>query len=212
VGSVRRLGFVGAASPGGYWCGAGPRQAETDVVTLGSVADSGLWVAVLTGGTAVLASWVTSGGNARAARIQAEASARAQHHSRVREIRRTAYLEFIEQAHITGELHWRVGDIFAQSAGPDDQLARIQQVRSDLRDAFDPLMRCARAVFLEGPAPVADAAEAVHQAASEANSVLGMFSLGENGARELFDESCQVFRLHLKKFIETARSAVQDAS
>jgi hypothetical protein len=176
------------------------------------VADSALWVAVLTGGTAVLASWVTSGGNARAARVQAEASARAQQHSRVREIRRTAYLEFIEQAHITGELHWKVGDIFAQAAGPDDQLARIQQLRIDLRDAFDPLMRCARVVLLEGPAPVAEAAEAVQQAASEANSVLWMLSRGESGARERFEESHQVFRTHLKRFIETARSAVLDAS
>jgi hypothetical protein len=181
-------------------------------MTLGSVADSALWIALLTGGTAVLASWVTSGGNARAARIQAEASARVQHHSRVREIRRTAYLEFIEQAHITGELHWRVGDIFAQPSGPDDQRARIQQLRSDLRDAFDPLMRCARTVLLEGPTPVAEAAEAVQQAASEANSVLSLLSRGESGAREQFDESHEVFRFRLKRFIEIARHAVQEAS
>jgi hypothetical protein len=70
-------------------------------MTLGSMGDGTVW-AILTGGTAVLASWVTSQGNARAARIQAEASAHAQHHSRIRDIRRTAYLEFMEQAHITG--------------------------------------------------------------------------------------------------------------
>jgi hypothetical protein len=42
------------------------------------MADSALWVAVLTGGTAVVASWMTSRGNARAARVQAEAAAQAQ--------------------------------------------------------------------------------------------------------------------------------------
>ncbi len=50
----------------------------------GHLADSALWVAVLTGGTAVVASWVTSRGNARAARVQAEAAAQAQQHSQAR--------------------------------------------------------------------------------------------------------------------------------
>ena len=59
------------------------------------MADSALWVAVLTGGTAVVASWVTSRGNARAARVQADAAAQAQQHSQVRAARRTAYLEFV---------------------------------------------------------------------------------------------------------------------
>jgi hypothetical protein len=67
-------------------------------MTLSNMTDDALWVAVLTGGTAVLASWVTSRGNARAARVQAEASAQNQQRSRSRETRRTAYLEFIEVA------------------------------------------------------------------------------------------------------------------
>lgn len=46
--------------------------------------DIAVWVAALTGGTAVLASWVTNLGNVRAARVQAEASAQAQHRGRVR--------------------------------------------------------------------------------------------------------------------------------
>lgn len=40
--------------------------------------DTTLWVAILTGGTAVLAGWVTSLGNTRAAKVQAEASTRVQ--------------------------------------------------------------------------------------------------------------------------------------
>jgi hypothetical protein len=171
--------------------------------------DSTVLVALLTGGTAVLASWVTSRGNARAARIQVEASAQAQQHGRLREIRRTAYLEFIEQAHITGELYWRLGDVYAQLTDPGDQLFRIQELRSDLRDAFDPLMRCARTILLEGPAPVAAAAEAVKQAASNANGALWMISQGENGSRERFDKAHEIFRFNLDKFIETARTAME---
>jgi len=173
------------------------------------MADSALWVAVLTGGTAVLASWVTSRGNARAARVQAEASAWVQQRSQDRTARRTAYLEFIEQAHITGELHWRLGDIYAQLTDPDEQLARLNQLRGQLRDAFDPLMRCARTILLEGPAPVADAAEAVRDAAAEANGALWMLSQGQDDAAEHFDQAHRAFRLELERFIEAARMAVQ---
>ena len=172
------------------------------------MADSALWVAVLTGGTAVLASWVTSRGNARAARVQAQAAAQAQQHSQERVARRTAYLEFIEQAHITGELHWRLGDIYAQLTDPDDQLARLSQLRERLRNAFDPLMRCARTIVLEGPAPVAEAAQAVKDAAAEANGALWMLSRGQDGATERFDQAHQAFRLELERFIEAARMAV----
>ncbi|MGW7079764.1 hypothetical protein [Streptomyces sp. NPDC054866] len=42
--------------------------------TLIGMGDIAVWVAALTGGTAVLASWVTNLGNVRTARVQAEAS------------------------------------------------------------------------------------------------------------------------------------------
>jgi hypothetical protein len=79
--------------------------------------DEALWVAALPRGMAVLASWVTSQGNARAARARAEASAHVQQVRHLREIRRSAYLELIEQAHITGELHLKLGDVYAQLSG-----------------------------------------------------------------------------------------------
>jgi hypothetical protein len=172
--------------------------------------DDALWVAVLTGGTAVLASWVTSRGNARAARVQAEASAQNQQRSRSLETRRTAYLEFIEQAHITGEFYWRLGDVYAQPTDSGEQLARIQQLRADLRNAYDPLSRCARVILLEGPAPVVEAAEAVKRAASDANHLLWELSQAETGARERFDEAYQIFCVQLSKFIEAAQEAMAD--
>ncbi len=178
------------------------------MTTLGGMADGTLWVAILTGGTAVLASWVTSHGTARAARIQAEASMRAEQLGRVREIRRTAYLEFIEQAHITGELYYRVGDVYAQPTDEQAQLARIEQLITDLRDAFDPLNRCTRVVVLEGPESVAEAAESVKRAASDSNRALRRVSQGEPNARERFDEAHRVFRGQLAGFITTARSAL----
>ncbi|TGA96007.1 hypothetical protein [Streptomyces sp. MZ04] len=52
--------------------------------------DSALWISSLTAGTAVLASWVTSRGTARAAQIQAAATERTQRTLRVSEARRSA--------------------------------------------------------------------------------------------------------------------------
>ncbi|GIH25152.1 hypothetical protein Aph01nite_34620 [Acrocarpospora phusangensis] len=53
--------------------------------------DGTVWVAVLTGATAVIASWVTSHGNRRAATAQEEMSARAQFVREQREARKAAY-------------------------------------------------------------------------------------------------------------------------
>lgn len=170
--------------------------------------DSTVWVAVFTGATAVLAGWVTTQGNARAAKVQAEASARAQYRDRVREARRAAYLDVMEQAHITGELYWRVGDAYVQLAAPDGRSARIQEVRGELRAAYDPLMRSVRVVLLEGPAPAAAAAEAVQQAAREANRALWRITEGGQGARERFDEAHEAFRRRLERFIEAAAHAM----
>ncbi|MGI5232512.1 hypothetical protein [Actinoallomurus sp. CA-142502] len=170
--------------------------------------DGALWIAALTGGTAVLASWVTSRGNTRAARVQAEASAHAQHRIKAHELRRTAYLQLIEQAHLVGELYWRLGDVYAQLTDPVDQLARIEQLRADLRNAFDPLSRCVRVVVLEGPPTVADAAEHLRQATMRTNRALSSISQGQSDARERFDDAHRFFRASLEHFIEAARNAI----
>jgi hypothetical protein len=185
--------------------------AATAVGRLASMVDSAVWVTAFTGATAVLASWVTSQGNARASRIQAEASARAQQHGHIREVRRTAYLELMEQAHITGEFYWRLGDVYVQLTDADAQLVRIEQLRADLRDAFAPLMRCVRVVVLEGPLPVAEAAEALQQAAAAANSAMRRISLSEADARSRFEEAHSHFRRRLESFIEAARAATDTA-
>ncbi|MEU1530171.1 hypothetical protein [Streptomyces fagopyri] len=170
--------------------------------------DSTVWVAVFTGATAVLASWVTTQGNARAARVQAEASARVQHRDRIRETRRGAYLDLMEQAHLTGQLYWRVGDAYAQLDDPEDRLTRVQELRDELRGAFDPLMRAVRVVVLEGPVPAAEAATAVQQAAAQANRALWHVTRGDPGAHERFDGAHEVFRHTLERFTGTARDAM----
>jgi Fe-S cluster assembly scaffold protein SufB len=134
----------------------------------------------------------------------------AEDRSSVRQTRRTAYLDFLEQAHVTGELYYRLGDVYVQVADPNDQLARIDDLRSDLRDAFDPLMRAARMVVLEGPAAVAEAAEAVRQAASDANRAMWRITQSDAGARDHFDAARHVFQTHLTEFIEASRTAAAE--
>ncbi|MFJ9381622.1 hypothetical protein [Streptomyces sp. NPDC101455] len=170
--------------------------------------DSAVWVAVFTGSTAVLASWVTTLGNARAARVQAETSLQAQGRDRVRDSRRSAYLELMEQAHVTGELYWKVGDANFHLTGHTERLARIEDLRTQLRNVFDPLMRCVRVIVLEGPDTVAKAARGVLEAASETNSALASIAQEEPEARERFDAAQGRFRARLEEFIEAAHKAV----
>ncbi|MFF4472181.1 hypothetical protein ACFYZ3_21735 [Streptomyces sp. NPDC001599] len=172
--------------------------------------DNTVWVAVFTGGTAILASWVTTLGNARAARVQAETAVEAQRRDRVRSSRRDAYLDLMAEAHVTGELYWRVGDAYAQLMDEDALAAHIEEIRTRLRDGFDPLMRCVRVIVLEGPDTVARAARAVLEATSESNSALARVAEGRPRAREGFDAAQARFRHRLDEFIEAAHTAVGD--
>ncbi|MFI1163357.1 hypothetical protein ACH4UM_07030 [Streptomyces sp. NPDC020801] len=173
------------------------------------MADSALWVAALTGGTAVLASWVANVGNVRAARTQAEASAEAQHRERIRDGRRAAYLELMERAHTMGELYRRVVDAHFQHGDGERFLNRVQELRVAVREAYDPLMRGVRAIGLEGPAGAAAAAGAVLTAATEVSRSLWHVSLGEADARARFDTAREAYLGSLERFVEAARVAME---
>ncbi|WP_202521108.1 hypothetical protein [Streptomyces sp. SID5614] len=100
------------------------------------MADNTLWVGVLTAGTAVVASWVTSQGTARAARIQAETTAAVQRADQ----RRTAYADVIEQAQKMGDLYWKVNDAHTEP-DPESRAAMLKDLRLRLRDAAPPRTR-----------------------------------------------------------------------
>ncbi|MFI6493436.1 hypothetical protein [Streptomyces sp. NPDC050564] len=172
--------------------------------------DSAVWVAAFTGGTAVFASWVTNLGNVRAARVQAEASAQSQHRGRVRELRRTAYLELMEHAHIIGELYRRVLDAFLQITERDQRLTRFEELRSELREAYDPLMHSVRVVVLEGPPATAEAAQAVLNAALNGNRCLWRITCGDDAdAHAHFNEVQAAYLRCLGRFVEAARGAME---
>ncbi|MFD6967672.1 hypothetical protein [Streptomyces sp. NPDC059979] len=173
------------------------------------MADIAVWVAAFTGGTAVLASWVTTLGNARAARVQAEASAQAQHQGQVRELRRAAYLELMAHAHVMGELYRRVVDAFHQIADPDEQLARFEELRSELREAYDPLMHSVRVVALEGPPATAEAAQGVLDAAQQVNQRLWRITCREADSHARFLEAQEAYLRRLGRFVEEGRAAME---
>ncbi|WP_234443862.1 hypothetical protein [Streptomyces sp. NRRL B-24484] len=127
----------------------------------------------------------------------------------MRELRRAAYLELMDRAHVTGELYRRVGDAFHQIPDPDQQLARLEHLRSELREAYDPLTHSVRVVVLEGPSATAEAAQAVLNAAQMANRHLWRLTCGDADARDRFDAAQSAYLQCLGRFVDAARTAVE---
>ncbi|MFC4907447.1 hypothetical protein [Actinomadura gamaensis] len=174
--------------------------------------DASLWVAVVTGGTAAITGWVTSQGNARAAKVQAEASQRVQLLTQRREARRTAYLEVIDHAHGTGQRYFEVHGLRITAPESERYAAELERLRDELRSAYDPLMRCVRVAELEGPPAVAEQAQALLEAVYETNRSL--FHLARNdtdGARDRFTDARNRFHQCSEGFIAAAQKAINDA-
>ncbi|MFI9029175.1 hypothetical protein [Streptomyces sp. NPDC053560] len=181
------------------------------------MAESTLWtlsIAAVTGGTAVLASWVTSRGSTRAARIQAETAADSQRRERLRDSRRTAYLDLIEQTHKMGELFWEVSDVLRQPYG-EASAAALQPLSERQTAEYGRLRRCVRIVELEGPPPAADVALVVQKSTGDFHAAIRQAlrdGAGEEGwaaAGERFDAAYSPFWRALETFVETARDAHQ---
>jgi len=168
--------------------------------------DNAFWIASLTAGTAVLASWVTSRGTARAARIQAEATASAQRVERQRETRRKAYADLVEQAQRMGDLYWKVYDL-REVGGSEGEL---KELRLRLREEYGRLRHGVWIVTLEGPPATADAANALRRSTSPLYKALGGMCEGDPTAAERFDASYDGFWPTLKEFIAAARLALEE--
>ncbi|MDT0305403.1 hypothetical protein RM780_00280 [Streptomyces sp. DSM 44917] len=124
--------------------------------------DTAVWVAALTGATAILASWVTNRGNARAARIQANAAADTQRRSEQRDSRRTAYLDLIERVHEMAEFYWVVSDTL-KLQDPGERRAARKELLIRERQEYARFRRCVRLIDLEGPPQAAEAARELRE-------------------------------------------------
>ncbi|MCX3287110.1 hypothetical protein OR263_10360 [Streptomyces sp. NEAU-H22] len=135
--------------------------------------DIGLWVAGLTGATAVLASWVTSRGHTRAAQLQAEISAAAQDEARRRELRRASYLAFLEQAHLMG-VEYRHTPSILSTEDPGQRRARLEEHRARLREVFGPFRHtCQVATVHARSGQVIEACDGVFAASRTVYMALG---------------------------------------
>lgn len=101
-----------------------------------------------------------------------------------------------------------VGPLILADAQQDERLARVEETRIQLRNGFDPLMRCVRVIVLEGPETVAQAARGLQEAAAQANSALWRVAQEKPQAREYFDAMQEQFRDRLDDFIAAAHAAV----
>ncbi len=171
--------------------------------------DSALLIAALTGATAVFASWVTSLGNAKAARIQADAAERTQRRTQLRESRRAAYLDVIEHAHRMGELYWEISAT-RHIEDPAERVRALTVIQPRERDAYAQLRHGVRVVDLEGPPSVAAAAEALKGETRYFYRALGAMVRGEAGADDEFRSRYEPFWAALARFIDSARDALHD--
>ncbi|WP_432142824.1 hypothetical protein [Streptomyces sp. bgisy084] len=173
--------------------------------------DSTVWtlaIAAVTGGTAVLASWVTSRGSARAARIQAETAARSQRAERLRESRRTAYLDLIEQTHRMGELFWEISTVLRLPRS-DARTSALRELRNREVAEYAKIRRCARVVELEGPSLAAAAALALQKTTRPFYAALSADLAGDPDGQDSFDAAYHPFWKALEEFVDAARDAHQ---
>ncbi|MGY0057773.1 hypothetical protein ACWY4P_14640 [Streptomyces sp. LZ34] len=175
------------------------------------MADSTFWIAALTGGTAVVASWVTSRGNTRAARIQADTAARAQQSERRRESRRTAYLDLIEHAHQTVEVYWEISAA-QRTAHAEHRPAALDALVERELEAYGKLRRRVRVVELEGPPAAATAANALQNATGPFHRALRDIRSDDHPdhpeAVRRFEASYRPFWAALTDFVDAARDAL----
>ncbi|MDX2524116.1 hypothetical protein ACSCB1_24335 [Streptomyces europaeiscabiei] len=175
------------------------------------MADNAFWIAALTAGTAVLASWVTSTGTARAARIQADTTASAQRVERLRQARRTAYAEFMEQAQRLSDVHWKVSDVVRGAGsggfGPE-QVEELRRLRERQRDEYATLRNLTWVVSLEGPDEVAELANKVRRTTNPFHKAIEAMIEGDTGAVARFDACYSPFWDALKDFIKASRDTL----
>ncbi|MEU6025432.1 hypothetical protein ABZ825_00235 [Streptomyces tauricus] len=169
--------------------------------------DSTLWVAALTAATAVLASWVTSRGTARAARIQADAAAATVQADGLRAARRSAYVDLIEQAQRMGDLYWKVTDAH-EIGDPDERLATLRDLRIRLRGEYAVLRQRVWVADLEGPPEVASAADLLRRSTSANYRALDAMIAGEEDAGRRFNDCYAPFWESVVHFVGVARTAL----
>src|SRR5438552_14794581 len=128
------------------------------------MANSELWVGVLTAVTALGASYLTARGTSRAALAQARTTTRSEALREERERRRSTYRQMMTCVHAFSLACWQILDV---DATPDRERKDLllTQMQERMGSAVNDVTQATREVLLDGPTEVAAAAEEVRRMA-----------------------------------------------
>ncbi|WP_030171841.1 hypothetical protein [Spirillospora albida] len=173
------------------------------------MANSGLWVGVLTALTALGAGYLTSRATLRAALTQARTTTRAQALRDQHERRRTSYRELMTRVHAFSEVTWQIDDVDA-APDPASRERLLAQMYERIGPAIGDMNRAMHEVRLDGPAEVSAAADRTRNKARHVQTRLKAL-MGDDGppAREAYDAAYQDFREAYIAFIGLAREALE---
>lgn len=173
------------------------------------MANSGLWVGILTALTALGASYITARATSRAALVQVRTTTTAEALREQRDRRRSTYREMMVCAHAFSEVTWQIDDV---DAAPDreskDRL--LTQMYERIGPTIGNMNRATHEVRLDGPSEVSDAAEQVRQLARRVQPSLKAL-IGDDSPerRREYDAAYRDFREAFVAFIGLARQALE---
>ncbi|TDE28134.1 hypothetical protein [Actinomadura sp. 6K520] len=173
------------------------------------MANSGLWVGILTALTALGASYITSRATLGAALAQARTTTRAEALREQHERRRSTYRELMRCVHEFSAVTWQMDDVDAQH-DRESQDRLLSQMCDRIGPAIGDMNRAMHEVRLDGPADVSAAADHVRDMARRVESLLKAL-IGEDGPepRDAYDRAYREFREAYVTFIGLAREALE---
>ncbi|MFA1546819.1 hypothetical protein [Actinomadura chokoriensis] len=173
------------------------------------MANSGLWVGLLTALTALGASYVTSRATLRAALAQARTTTRAQVLREQHERRRSTYREMMSRAHAFSAITWQIDGVdAAHDRETKDRL--LSQMYERIGPAIGDMNWAMHEVRLDGPAEVSAAADQVRDMARRVQARLkALIGDGSPEPRDAYDAAYRDFREAYVAFIGLAREALE---
>ncbi|TDB92513.1 hypothetical protein [Actinomadura sp. 7K534] len=173
------------------------------------MANSGLWVGILTALTALGASYITSRATLGAALAQAKTTTRAQALREQHERRRSTYRELMRCVHEFSAVTWQIEEVDAQQdRASKDRLLR--QMSSRIGPAIAEMNRAMHEVRLDGPADVSAAADHVRDMARRVESLLkALVTENDPDRRETYDRAYREFREAYVTFIGLAQKTLE---
>ncbi|WP_433714487.1 hypothetical protein ACQP2U_10450 [Nocardia sp. CA-084685] len=173
------------------------------------MANSGLWVGVLTALTALGASYLTSRATFRAALAQSRTTTRAEALREQHERRRSSYREMMNCVHAFNEVTWQIVDVDAtHDRESKDRL--LSQMYERIGPAIGDMNKAMHEVRLDGPAEVSAAADHARDMARHVQSLLEAL-IGDDSpeGRDAYDAAYRDFREAYVTFIGLARGALE---